>query len=44
MKKLLLVAVLAVIAVTSSGCETMKGAAKDIQNTGDNIWNLIKSK
>lgn len=24
-----------------SGCETIKGISQDIQNTGDNVWDVL---
>ena len=42
-KAVLFFACIAFLAVLT-GCETMKGAGKDLQNTGDNIWEAITRK
>lgn len=35
---------LLLVALCFSGCETLKGFTKDIQNTGDNIWATVTNK
>ena len=38
MKKILILFVGVILVSTLIGCETVKGIGKDIENTGDNIW------
>lgn len=44
MRKLLLIIVLLVMSISVMGCETIKGVGKDLQNTGDNIWDVVTKK
>jgi predicted small secreted protein len=40
----LLLAVVCVFLFTATGCETFKGAAKDIENTGENIGEFLRGE
>ena len=44
MKKLIIAAAFVMLTTTLLGCETMKGIGKDLQNTGDNIWEAVTNK
>ena len=44
MKKLSLVVLIGFAAALLAGCETIKGAGQDLQNTGDNIWGAVTQK
>jgi len=44
MKKMTLLALTVVIITSLCGCETIKGLGRDIQNTGDNIWEGVTKK
>ncbi|MBU0469714.1 MAG: entericidin EcnAB [Candidatus Omnitrophica bacterium] len=41
MKRLLLLVILLSLATTLTGCETFKGIAQDIENTGRNIKDVL---
>ena len=41
MKKLLLIMAGLVLSINLMGCETIKGFGKDVQNTGDNIQDIM---
>ena len=41
MKKLMVFIVGIMLVSALSGCETVRGLGQDIQNTGDNIWDVI---
>jgi len=43
MKQALLV-IVCVLVWTAAGCETFKGAAKDIENTGENIGEFLRGE
>jgi len=44
MKKSVLIVICILFVAIFSGCETMKGIGKDLQNTGDNIWEAVTNK
>lgn len=41
MKKMLFALLATVISLTATGCETIRGFGKDIQNTGGNIQDVV---
>ncbi len=41
MKKLMLFFVGVLLISALSGCETIRGLGEDIQNTGDNLWQVL---
>lgn len=43
MKRIKLIFLLYVLALTVAGCEMTKGAGKDLENTGDNIQEKVQS-
>lgn len=44
MKKIFLALMATVLLTSVMGCETLKGAAKDVENTGSNIHDLLTGK